>query len=427
MRVVHDVWHCGDSGGADSRFHVAGGFALGAIVSPPDAVAATAVTQKLRIPKRIITILDGESLVNDASALVALRFALAAAAGVTFSATDILLQIPVVAGGGILVGLVLAWAFHQIHERIDHSVIETAMTLLAPYASYILAERIHVSGVLAVVTCGLVLSRHSHHLFSPRTRLDAIALWQFLTFMLNGLVFILIGLQLPRIFHDLRVSTHLALFYAAIICVATILLRLLWVFPATYLSRLIPAVRRADPAPPARQVFLIGWIGMRGVVSLAAALALPETVNGGMPLPARDLVLFLTFSVILVTLVGQSLTLPAIITLLNIQTPETDRCEEVEARRRALNAALAVLTQDADTHAVEAMRNLYEHRLQHLGNCEAVSDDLPDPEFLLLAKTLKAQRVSLLHMRNKGEIPDELLRRLERELDLEESRLPSAS
>ncbi len=192
-------------------------FALGAIVSPPDAVAATAVTEKLHIPTRIVTILDGESLVNDASALVALRFALAAAAGAAFSKWDVVVQIPLVAAGGILVGALLSWVFHQIHERIDHPIIETALTLLAPYGCYILAERIHTSGVLAVVTCGLVLSRHSPHLFSARTRLTAVALWEFLTFMLNGLVFILVGLQLPRILHGLSISTERALGYGALI------------------------------------------------------------------------------------------------------------------------------------------------------------------------------------------------------------------
>ncbi len=391
-------------------------FALGAIVSPPDAVAATAVTERLRIPKRIITILDGESLINDASALVALRFAVAAIGGLTFSFADIAAQIPLVAGGGILIGLALAWLFHQIHERIEQPLIETAITVLAPYACYILAERVQASGVLAVVTCGLVLSRHANHLFSARTRLNSIAFWDFFTFILNGLVFILIGLQLPTILRNLHVPLSDAMVYAAMICVAIVLLRFLWVFPVAYVSRLFPVVRRNEPPLAAKNVFLVSWIGMRGVVSLAAALALPQ-------MPGRDLVLFLTFSVILVTLVVQSLTLPAIIKLLRAETSEHDRCEESEARRRALHAALLALKDQPASHAVESLRQLYTHRLDHLTNCETVPDG-PDPEEILLRKALRAQRLALVLMRDKGEIADNLHRKLEHELDLEESRLP---
>jgi Na+/H+ antiporter len=398
-------------------------FALGAIVSPPDAVAAAAVTEKLRIPKRIVTILNGESLVNDASALVALRFAIAAALGGMVHKSDILLQIPLVALGGIAVGLVASWVFHEIHERINHPLIETALTLLAPYGCYILADEIHTSGVLAVVTCGLVLSRHSPHLFSSRTRLTAIALWQFLEFMLNGLVFILIGLQLPTILRDLTVSTWEAVEYAGIICGAVIVLRMLWVVVGSRMSRWIPAVRRADPNPPWQHTFLIGWIGMRGVVSLAAALALPEVMTNGAPLPARDLVLFLTFAVIVFTLVGQSLTLPAVIRWLKVESSASDPCEESEARRRALTAALGTLAAHPESHAVEALRNLYTHRIDHLADCETAPGTV-DAELTLLAETIKIQRKTLVQMRDKEEIPDELLRKLEHELDLEESRLP---
>ena len=398
-------------------------FAFGAIVSPPDAVAATAVTERLRVPKRIVTILDGESLVNDASALVALQLAVAAILGATFSKMDFAVQVPLVAGGGIAIGLALAWVFHQVHQRLEEPIIETAITLLAPYACYILAEHVHVSGVLAVITCGVVLSRHSNHLFSSRTRLNAIAFWNFLTFMLNGLVFILIGLQLPTILRGLQVSLSMAIIDSVIVWLAVIALRLMWVFPAAYLPRMIPAVRRKDPMPPARHLFLIGWIGMRGVVSLAAALALPEATSDGTPLPGRDMVLFMTFSVILATLVVQSLTLSAIIRLLKVEVPENTHCEESEARRRALQAALNALEGQAEGHAVGSLRQLYMHRLEHLAACEEEADR-PDVEEVMLREIFKAQRVTLVEMRDKGEIPDELLRKLEHELDLEESRLP---
>jgi CPA1 family monovalent cation:H+ antiporter len=397
-------------------------FVLGAIVSPPDAVAATAVTQRLRIPKRIVAILDGESLVNDATALVIYRFALAAALGGAFSLSHALLQFPIVAGGGVVIGLIIAWVMHQIHERIEQPLIETAITLLTPYVAYIAAEHLQTSGVLAVVTCGLVLSRHSSHLFSPQTRLTAFALWNFLVFMLNGFVFILIGLQLPTILNTLQTSFSQAAWYAAIICVALIALRLIWTFPGAYLPRLIPSVRRRDPFPPARHVFLIGWVGMRGVVSLAAALALPETLNDStVPLPGQDLVLFLTFAVILFTLVFQSLTLPAVVKLLRIEAPKDDECQEGEARRRSLNAALQALIGHPDSHATTAIRSLYTHRLEHLADCTEADEE--DPEELLLRAAIKAQRNTLLELRNTGQITDELLRKMERELDLEESRL----
>ncbi len=398
-------------------------FALGAIVSPPDAVAATAVTERLRIPKRLITILDGESLVNDASALVVYRFAMAAALGGTFSLSAALIQFPLVAAGGIVIGLIFAWILHQIHERIEQPLIETALTLLTPYAAYLSAEQLHTSGVLSVVTCGLVLSRHSAHLFSPQTRLTAIALWQFLTFILNGVVFILIGLQLPHILQTLQTSMAQAIGYAAIICVALIILRIIWVFPAAYLPRLIPSIRKKDPPPHWRHVFLIGWVGMRGVVSLAAALALPETLPDGSPLPGRDLVLFLTFAVILVTLVLQSLTLPALIKILRIEVPNADQCEEAEARRRALTAALDALANEPDSQPNAVLRSLYTHRLEQLSDCTQAPAG-PDPEHILFRATIRAQRQTLVELRDVGQISDELLRKLEHELDLEESRLP---
>ncbi len=399
-------------------------FTLGAVVSPPDAVAVSAVTQRLRIPRRLTNILDGESLFNDASALVIYRFALAAAMGGAFSLSSALLQFPMVAAGGILVGIAMAFVLHQIHQRIEQPLTETALTLLTPYAAYLLAESIHTSGVLAVVCCGIALSRHSSHLFSSQTRLTAVAFWNFLTFILNGLVCILIGLQLPSILRGLTVSPAQAALYAVIICGALILLRIIWTFPGAYLPRLIPSIRRRDPFPPWNQVLLVGWVGMRGVVSLAAALAIPELRPDGSLIPGRNLVLFLTLAVILATMVGQSLTLPAVIRILRIEAPDHDRCEETEARRRALTAALDQLSAVPDSHANSALRSLYAHRLEHLTNCDETPAG-PDPEQALYRDTIRTQRTTLVNLRDIGSISDELLRKLERELDLEESRIPS--
>ncbi len=397
-------------------------FALGAIVSPPDAVAVGAVTQRLRVPKRITTILEGESLVNDASALVIYRFALAVAMGGAFSLSHALLQFPLVAIEGVLGGVVLAWLMHQIHERIEQPLIETAMTILTPYAAYLFAEHLGTSGVLAVVTCGLVLSRHSSHLFSPATRLTAVSLWNFLTFMLNGLVCILIGLQLPTILRLLEISFVQAVGYAAVVCAAIIVLRIVWVIPGAYLPRMLPSIKRSEARPPLNQVLLVGWVGMRGVVSLAAALALPERLEDGTAFPARDLILFLTFAVILATLVGQSLTLPWVIRALRIQVPE--ECEEAEAPvGRALTAALASIAAEKESHATSVLRALYAHRLEHLADCRDKEAGV-DPEHQLHRVTIKAQRTTLVELRDKGRITDELMHKLERELDLEESRIP---
>ncbi len=400
-------------------------FALGAIVSPPDAVAVTAITERLRLRRRITTVLDGESLMNDASALLAYRFAVAALLGGTFSLGSGFVQFPLVAGGGIVIGLLLAGLLHLIHDRIEQPLIETAMTLLTPYAAYLLAEHLHTSGVLAVVTCGLVLSRHSPHLFSSQTRLTSVGFWNVLTFLLNGLVCILIGLQLPTILKGLHTSLARAMLDAAVVCIALIVLRLVWVYPAAYLPRLLPSIRKKEPRPQVREVFLIGWTGMRGVVSLAAALALPEKLADGTPLAGRDRVLFLTFAVILVTLVGQSLTLPAVIRALKVEPPEQDRCEEEEARRRALTAALDVLAREEESHGNTALRSLYTHRLDHLIDCRD-NPSQPDPEHALFRRTIQAQRQTLVGLRDSGQITDELMRKLERELDLEESRIPVA-
>jgi Na+/H+ antiporter len=412
------------------------GFLLGAIVAPPDAVAATAVTERLRISKRIVTILDGESLVNDASSLVIFRFALATALGAAFSLSTAIVAFPLVALGGVAIGLVLALILHQIHERIEQPLIETAMTLLTPYIAYISAEACHTSGVLAVVTCGLVLSRHSSHLFSAQTRLTAVALWQFLSFLLNGLVFILIGLQLPTILQSLGMAGERSLYtthhsflqslgYALLICAALIILRLIWVFPGAYLPRLLfPSIRRTEQRPKAREVFLIGWTGMRGVVSLASALAVPELLSDGQHFPCRDLILFITFIVILITLVAQSLTLPLVIKALRIELPDESRCLEIDARRQSLNAALKVLSEIPESHARTALEAAHKHRLEHLQACESEAAEV-DEEEVLYRQVIRAQRLVVVKLRDTGQISDELLRKMERELDLEETRIGS--
>ncbi|HEX2193997.1 MAG TPA: Na+/H+ antiporter, partial [Candidatus Limnocylindria bacterium] len=275
----------------------AAAFALGAIVSPPDAVAATSIARRLGIPRRAVAILEGESLVNDATALVALRLAVAAAATGTFSLADAAGSFLVVSVGGVAIGVVVGWLLVQLLRRLDDPPVEVLVSLLGPFAAWIPAEALHVSGVLSVVTAGLLLGRAAARVMSSDTRVLGSGVWQMVIFILHGLVFVLIGLQLPAILDSLRADRTIGelVTLAVAVSLAVILVRLVWVFPGTYLPRWLSAgIREREPSPSPRVVLIVGWAGMRGVVSLAAALALPLSVEGGAPFPGRDLLLFLT-------------------------------------------------------------------------------------------------------------------------------------
>src|SRR6478609_6106600 len=309
-------------------------FVLGAIISPPDAVAASAATKGLGIPRRVTTILEGESLVNDATGLIAYKYGIAAAASGTFIFWLASINFFYVAIVGILVGLVLGQLFKWIHMITpDNPVNDTALTFIAPYTAYLLAEQIHVSGVLSVVTCGLFLSWNSSEIFKHQSRLSAWSVWETVIFILNGLIFILIGLQLPLILKQIDDHSFFTLLsYASLISVATIVLRLIWVYPATYLPRWFSKnIRQRERRPPIRMVTIVAWSGMRGVVSLAAALALPLS-SGNVTFPNRDMIIFLTFSVIFATLVIQGISLPHLIRWLGIKPSDAEQHEEQEAR-----------------------------------------------------------------------------------------------
>ncbi|HJZ56187.1 MAG TPA: Na+/H+ antiporter, partial [Gemmataceae bacterium] len=305
-------------------------FVLGAIVSPPDAVAAIAITHSVRVPKIITTILEGESLVNDASALVTLRVAVAATAAGAFSLIDAGTQFVLVSLGGIALGLAGGWLVVRLHNWLDrHDLADTKLTititLLTPYAVYLPAEHLHLSGVLAAVSAGLWVGNRCERVFTPELYEEARAVWEWVEFLLNSLIFILIGLALRNVLGGLDDGHHpaeLAL-YAAGISAAAILARLVWMFPGAYLPRLFDerVLGRPVEYPPPRNVFVVGWAGMRGVVSLAAALALPLTTADSKPFPARTLIQFLTFWVIFATLVGQGLTLPLVIRALGVSRP----------------------------------------------------------------------------------------------------------
>ncbi|HEY5298873.1 MAG TPA: Na+/H+ antiporter [Verrucomicrobiae bacterium] len=413
------------------KLPLAAGFVLGAIISPPDAIAATAIAERLNIPRRIVTILEGESLVNDATALVAYRFAVTAVVTGSFSLLGASAQFFIVGIGGILIGLAVGWLAVWFHKRVDDPPIEITVSLLTPFVAYLPAERLGVSGVLAVVTAGLYLGRRMPEILTFKTRLQGGPVWEMVEFLLNGFVFILIGLQLPEVLKGLPESDYSfgkLVDYALFISLAAIIIRMLWVFPSAFLPRLLfKKIREKDPYPSWRHVTIIGWTGMRGVVSLAAALALP------LNFPERDLILFLTFMVILATLVLQGLSLPLLIRWLGVEDDGAARKEELEARLKANRAALNHLNKIAErdpakADALQRLRIEYEDHIRQVEGDEPKNAGTPlrrfssEYERLSLA-ALQEERKTILQLRNESVISDEVLRRIQRDIDLAEIRL----
>jgi CPA1 family monovalent cation:H+ antiporter len=411
------------------------GFMLGAVVAPTDAIAATAIAKRVRLPHRIVDVLEGESLVNDASGLLALQFATTIVVqGEVPGLSSAVLEFVWLVAGGIGLGLLTGWIVDWAERQIDDAPIEITLSILVPYAVYLAAERIHASGILAVVSCGLLLARGSARFFSPAVRIQIWSVWQSLTFILNGLVFVLIGLQLHTIRASIReMSSRNLIIDGLIFSALLILLRLIWVFPGARVAVLLQNrwLRHQQALPAARQVFVVGWTGMRGVISLAAALALPTVLADGSPLPHRDFMVFLTFCVILVTLVVQGLTLPPLIRVLGLAgAPGLDR-EEQEARRHITEAALAYL-EEARKKGGEDSEALYEDLIQHyshrLASFESDGEEMAaGGEYRRFAElsleALHVERATAIHLRDEGNINDNVLRRLERELDLNESRI----
>ncbi|MEI9813631.1 MAG: Na+/H+ antiporter [Acidobacteriota bacterium] len=412
------------------------GFVLGAIVAPTDAIAATSIARRIGLPRRIVDVLEGESLVNDASGLLALQFA-----------TGIMVrnQVPTLSdglgtlvwliAGGILLGLAVGWFVDRLERLIEDGPIEITISILIPYAVYLAADRIGASGVLAVVSCGLFLSRRSSSFFSPEVRLRIWSVWESLNFVLNGFVFILIGFQLPAIRSAIQGhSLPRLLLEGAIFSGLLILLRLVWVFPGTRVAWLIRRhiQGQKDGFPPLRNIFVLGWTGMRGIVSLAAALALPAMLADGTPFPNRDMMVFLTFSLIFVTLVLQGITLPPLIRSMGLAGAAGPNCEELEARRIVIAAAVSHLEsakeQDNQEYA-ELYEDLTHHYAQRLASLQEGDDDddgnsaSHGRHIELTLEALRVERETAIRLRDEGRINDEVLRRLERELDLNESRI----
>jgi monovalent cation/hydrogen antiporter len=346
-------------------------------------------------------------------------------------------QFVIVGIGGILMGLMIGWLAEQLHKRVDDPPIEITVSLLTPFGAYLLAERLGISGVLAVVTAGLYLGRRMPELLTFKTRLQGGPVWEMVEFLLTGFVFILIGLQLPEVLRALSgnsIPLQRLIWYAVLISLAVILIRVLWVFPATYLPRFVfKRLCRHDPYPKWQHVTIVAWTGMRGVVSLAAALALPLTIRDGSPFPGRDLILFLTFVVILVTLVVQGLSLPSIIRWLGVKDDGAMENEEREARLKANRTALARLNEIAErdpakADALQRLRIEYKDHIRQVEGAEPESAGTPlrlfSSEYERLShEALQIERRTIIELRNEDVISDEVLRRIQRDIDLAEARL----
>ena len=406
-------------------------FVLGAIVSPPDAVAATTILSHLNIPRRVVTILEGESLVNDASGLVIYKFAVAAVMTGAFSLFDASVQFVEVAAGGIAIGVALAMLFVAVHRRLGDSFIEVLTTLAVPYVAYILAESLHMSGVLAVVAAGLVRGRYSPEIVSAETRIIARSVWNLLVFLLNSLVFMLIGLQLSAVTGRLANEPAVELIVAGtLISTVAILVRFAWIYPAAWLRRLLSiGARHTAHPPPEAELFIMSWCGMRGIVSLAAALALPVAIPAtGEPFPERDLIVFLTFVVIAVTLVVQGLTLPMLIRRLKVARDRSLYEEHQNASQALGAAAVAAIDLHAVSESAPADLSARIHAEFAEKYARAVMNTPEDESRAALSRRLRhaaiqAQRQELIRLWQDNQISDDVLHHIEEDLDYQESHL----
>jgi CPA1 family monovalent cation:H+ antiporter len=403
--------------------------ALGAIVSPPDAVAATAIAQRLAVPRRVISILEGESLLNDATALTIYRAALAAAAAAAaVSVIGSLASFVFVALGGILIGLVIGWIASWIRSHLTDTPVEITVSLLTPYAAYLPAEAFGVSGVLAAVTAGLFLGRRSSRIMGSEARLAGRAVWESLVFLLTGVVFLAIGFQISSIARQMDRATLFELAAVGVlVSLALIVVRAIWVV-AMSLRELLSKEQRAARL---RESIVLSWAGMRGVVSLAAALAIPISLPGNAQ-AARDAIIIITFTVILVTLVGQGLTLPLVIKAVRLGSDSDEGHEESHARQELIEEALRRiddLEQKWPDHKplIDQLRTSYQHRAEHEEQLHEAPGNEAEQELVehrqIRSDVIDAQRDALVAMRDRGAIDDDVLREIERELDLEEIRM----
>jgi len=419
-------------------FDVRSALLLGAIIGATDAIAATAIARRLGLPRRIVDILEAESLVNDGTGLLAFQFGL----GILLSGQSPTLvegvgRLVYLSAGGVLVGLLVGLVVSKLEHWIDDAPIEIVVSLMSCYAVYIFAEHLHTSGVLAVIACSMLMSRESHRFMSPQVRLQFAVVWDVLTFVLNGVVFILIGLQLPLVRAQLSgIGMGRLLWTGALFSAAVVLLRLFWIFAETYAVYLYRRWRGAadNPAPKPKELAVLTWGGMRGVLSLAAAFSVPYTLSNGAAFAQRSMIIYLTFCLIVTSLVLQGLSMPWLIRLMAIGGTNEDEVEERRARRRLVEDALRYLNrrrvQDRyEPGVVRELQSIYERRLRTLP-----VDDMEETEGFsrmqrdaLLLEVLQVERDSLLKLRNDAAIGDDVLRAIQRDLDLLESHIHTGS
>ena len=401
--------------------------ALGAIVAPPDEIAATAIAARLAVPRRIVTILEGESLLNDATALTIYSIAIAVAVGGSFSPTTAVATFAVAMLGGCAIGLAVGWLIAHIRSRIEDTPVEVTISLLTPYAAFLPAEQLGASGVIATVAAGLYLGRRGSHIMGAEARLTGRAVWETITFLLNGFVFLVTGLQVPVLLRALAPSRAIELAGVGIaVSLVLVLVRALWIFGTAFVPRLFGQER--VPHLFAHSVIL-SWAGMRGVVSLAVALALPTALPG----IEREALIIVTLTVIVFTLLGQGLTLPWLIRALRLGADVEVREEEADARQRLLDAATRRIDQlypvwPGHRPLLDRLRDTYQHRSEHLDRQRDPSTSDGDDRELIEHREIKrtvidSEREALLRLRAEGAIDDDVLRHLERELDLEERRM----
>ena len=402
----------------------AAAFVLGAIVSPPDAVAATSILSRLNIPRRIVTVLEGESLVNDASGLVLYKFAVAAVLTGTFSLADASTQFAGLVLGGLAVGIVLAFVFIAIHKRLGDPFIEVLMSLSIPYATYIIAETVHVSGVLAVVAAGLVRGRYSPEIVSAEMRILARSVWNIFVFVLNSLIFMLIGIHVSHVIANLtQYSIGELVLWGSLVSLVAIAVRFVWVYPAAWLPRLLNrSLREREPRPRKRELFVVSWCGMRGIVSLAAALALPVTLPNGMAFPYRDLIVFLTFFVIATTLIGQGLTLSPFIRRLKVGADWESEKERGRARS-AMRQAAASAIEATSGKASPALIKVLQAEFSGVADPDETIRTAGALALDIRRAAIDAERKALIALWRNNEIGDEVLHHLEELLDYREAQL----
>ncbi|MEQ1798864.1 MAG: Na+/H+ antiporter, partial [Lacibacter sp.] len=423
-------------------------FVLGAVVSPPDAVAASGIIKGLGLNKKVITIIEGESLVNDASALIAYRYAVAAVTTGSFVFWQAGLQFLLVASIGTLIGVVIGYLFVWIHKKIGNNpVVETSLTLLLPFISYLAAEQFHMSGVLAVVSSGLVISWRSPEVFTYQTRLRTRLVWDTLIFLLHGFIFMLIGLQLPSIIKGIgNYPLSVIVGYGLVISLVTIIVRIVWVIAGAYWQSLFQKRKKetdsttvnTDDGNDWKNVLIVAWTGTRGVISLAAALALPLLLDDGTAFPKRHSIIFLAFVVIFITLVVQGLSLPLLIRLLKVKPADNTSTEAAELQLFLANSTLHYIEQELsaslDQKTQDQLEKKYEQLVQELSkeirrhkrairNDEAVTPKEPDALVNAELEISKFQRGLLLKLHKEGEYTDSVIRQVEMEMDIDELKL----